>query len=107
MKFIAGLRVWANGGLGKTPQVFPRIRGSANRRVDLHLPLIASIPGRSRTRVRKRPPTSLWCQKVGGPSALLGRLRTTCQNQVTALVQTSCALLQGNLRPVKGQPCPI
>jgi hypothetical protein len=29
--------------LGKTPQVFPRIRGSANRRVDLHLPLIASI----------------------------------------------------------------
>src|SRR5271157_467671 len=44
MKFIAGLRVWVNGGTGKTPQVFPRIRGSANRRVDLHLPLIASIP---------------------------------------------------------------
>src|SRR5271166_4648747 len=48
MKFIAGLRVWVNGGLGKTPQVFPRIRGSANRRVDLHLPLIASIFGRRR-----------------------------------------------------------
>ena len=46
MKFIAGLRVWGKGGTGKTPQVFPRIRGSANRRVDLHLPLIASIPGR-------------------------------------------------------------
>src|SRR5271166_6133400 len=45
MKFIAGLRVWVNGRLGKTPQVFPRFRGSANRRVDLHLPLIASIPG--------------------------------------------------------------
>src|SRR5208283_3634989 len=45
MKFIAGLRVWVNGALGKTPQVFPRIRGSANRRVDLHVPLIASIPG--------------------------------------------------------------
>ena len=44
MKFIAGLRVWGNGAIGKTPQVFPRIRGSANRRVDLHLPLIASIP---------------------------------------------------------------
>src|SRR5271166_5138804 len=46
MKFIAGLRVWVNGGTGKTPQVFPRFRGSANRRVDLHLPLIASIPVR-------------------------------------------------------------
>src|SRR5271166_241447 len=46
MKFIAGLRVWVNGGSGKTPQVFPRFRGSANRRVDLHLPLIASISGR-------------------------------------------------------------
>src|SRR5271157_4707615 len=46
MKFIVGLRVWVNGRLGKTPQVFPRIRGSANRRVDLHLPLIASISGR-------------------------------------------------------------
>src|SRR5271157_5151790 len=46
MKFIAGLRVWVNGETGKTPQVFPRIRGSANRRVDLHLPLIASISGR-------------------------------------------------------------
>src|SRR5208337_2295555 len=45
MKFIAGLRVWVNGGSGKTPQVFPRIRGSANRHVDLHLPLIASISG--------------------------------------------------------------
>src|SRR5271157_4893455 len=43
MKFIAGLRVWVNGPLGKTPQVFPRFSGSANRRVDLHLPLIASI----------------------------------------------------------------
>src|SRR5271166_5162563 len=43
MKFIAGLRVWVNGATGKTPQVFPRFRGSANRRVDLHLPLIASI----------------------------------------------------------------
>src|SRR5208283_2981879 len=46
MKFIAGLRVWVNGAMGKTPQVFPKIRGSANRRVDLHLPLIASISGR-------------------------------------------------------------
>src|SRR5271157_1995554 len=27
MKFIAGLRVWVNGAMGKTPQVFPRIRG--------------------------------------------------------------------------------
>src|SRR5208337_2991616 len=49
MKFIAGLRVWVNGAMGKTPQVFPKIRGSANRRVDLHLPLIASIPGCCRT----------------------------------------------------------
>src|SRR5271157_312420 len=46
MKFIAGLRVLVNGGSGKTPQVFPRFRGSANRRVDFHLPLIASISGR-------------------------------------------------------------
>src|SRR5271165_2114302 len=43
MKFIAGLRVWVNRETGKTPQVFPRFRASANRRVDLHLPLIASI----------------------------------------------------------------
>ena len=40
---VAGLRVWVNGRLGKTPQVVPRFNGSANRRVDLHLPLIASI----------------------------------------------------------------
>src|SRR5208337_4981949 len=46
MKFIAGLRVWVNGVMGKTSQVFPRFSGSANRRVDLHLPLIASILGR-------------------------------------------------------------
>src|SRR5271166_1568557 len=44
MKFIAGLLVWGNGGMGKTSQVFPRFKGSANRRVDLHLPLIVSIP---------------------------------------------------------------
>ncbi len=43
MKFIAGLLVWGNGGMGKTSQVFPRFRGSANHRVDLHLPLIVSI----------------------------------------------------------------
>jgi hypothetical protein len=43
MKFIAGLLVWANRGIRETPQVFPRLRGFANRRVDLHLPLIASI----------------------------------------------------------------
>src|SRR5208337_3247864 len=39
--------VWSGvDALGKTPQVFPRFRGLANRRVDLHLPLIASISGR-------------------------------------------------------------
>jgi hypothetical protein len=42
MKFIAGLLVWVSRETGKTPQVFPRLRGSANPRVDLHLPLIAS-----------------------------------------------------------------
>jgi hypothetical protein len=47
MKFIAGLLVWANRGIRETPQVFPRLRGFANRRVDLHLPLIASIPQRT------------------------------------------------------------
>src|SRR5271166_6798496 len=46
MKFIAGLLVWGNGGMGKTSQVFPRFKGSANRRVDLHLPLIVPIFGR-------------------------------------------------------------
>src|SRR5262249_1718709 len=30
-------------GTGKTPQVFPRLRASANPRVDLYLPLIASV----------------------------------------------------------------
>jgi hypothetical protein len=42
MKFIAGLLIRGNWGMGATPQVFPRLRGPANRRVDL--PLIASIP---------------------------------------------------------------
>jgi len=55
MKFIVRLRVWVNGGLGKTPQVFPRFRGSANRRVDLHLPLIASIPWSSSIRAAQAP----------------------------------------------------
>src|SRR5271157_2340096 len=51
-------------------------------------PVLYPVPAPERgPRVRKRPPTSLWCQKVDGPSATLGRLRTTCQNQVTALVQ--------------------
>src|SRR5271157_5850954 len=44
MKFIAGLRVWRNWGIVENVlKVFLRLRGSANRRVDLHLPLIASI----------------------------------------------------------------
>src|SRR5271157_5374396 len=44
MKFIAGLRVWGNWGIGENVlKVFLRLRGSANRRVDLFLPLIASI----------------------------------------------------------------
>src|SRR5271157_854061 len=50
MKFIAGLRVWGNWEIGENVlKVFLRLRGSANRRVDLFLPLIASIPrGRRR-----------------------------------------------------------
>ena len=44
MKFIAGLRVWRNWEIGENVlKVFLRLRGSANRRVDLFLPLIASI----------------------------------------------------------------
>jgi hypothetical protein len=47
MKFIAGLRVWGNWKIGENVlKVFLRLRGSANRRVDLFLPLIASISGR-------------------------------------------------------------
>src|SRR5208282_1373258 len=47
MKFIAGLRVWENWEIGENVlKVFLRLRGSANRRVDLFLPLIASILGR-------------------------------------------------------------
>src|SRR5271157_3225931 len=46
MKFIAGLRVWGNWEIGENVlKVFLRLRGSANRRVDLFLPLIASISG--------------------------------------------------------------
>src|SRR5271157_4002556 len=46
MKFIAKLRVWGNWGIGENVlKVFLRFRGSANRRVDLFLPLIASISG--------------------------------------------------------------
>src|SRR5271157_1900193 len=59
MKFIAKLRVWGNWGIGENVlKVFLRFRGSANRRVDLFLPLIASIPGRCRT-VHRRDCT-LW-----------------------------------------------
>src|SRR5208283_1613544 len=99
MKFIAGLRVWVNGAMGKTPQVFPKIRGSANRRVDLHLPLIASILGRrhgarsgrtvAKGRGRWGPTTLLGRPKVGGRfrlrdlegrlnSAFLGLFSTSC-----------------------------
>src|SRR5208282_1876126 len=47
MKFIAGLRVWGNWEIGENVlKVFLRLRGSANRRLDLFLPLIASISGR-------------------------------------------------------------
>src|SRR5208337_2227205 len=47
MKFIAGLRVWRNWGIVENVlKVFLKLRGSANRRVDLFLPLIASISGR-------------------------------------------------------------
>src|SRR5271157_4230467 len=47
MKFIAGLRVWGNWEIGENVlKVFLRLGGSANRRVDLFLPLIASISGR-------------------------------------------------------------
>src|SRR5208337_1589322 len=54
MKFIAGLRVWGNWKIGENVlKVFLRLRGSANRRVDLFLPLIASIPGRCRTGHRR------------------------------------------------------
>src|SRR5271157_1325090 len=76
MKFIAGLLVWGNGGMGKTSQVFPRFKGSANRRVDLHLPLIVSISGRrhgarsgrtvAKGRGRWGPTTLPGRPKVGG-----------------------------------------
>jgi hypothetical protein len=44
MKFIAGLRVWGDrGSLRNVLKVFLRLRASANRRVGLHMPLIASM----------------------------------------------------------------
>jgi hypothetical protein len=44
MKFMADLRVWGDRGSRENVlKVFLRLRGPANRRVDLHLPLIASI----------------------------------------------------------------
>src|SRR5271157_5827241 len=74
MKFIVGLRVWVNGGSGKTPQVVPRFRGSANRRVDLFLPLIASIPGRSRTGHRRASDAESYHGHKPGPLGI-GRLK--------------------------------
>src|SRR6266481_5065076 len=65
MKFTTGLLVWVSRGLGKTPQVFPRLRGPANRRVDLHLPLIVSMVicngwlGRNHARCRSASETSV------------------------------------------------
>jgi len=56
MKFIAGLRVWGNWEIGENVlKVFLRLRGSANRRVDLFLPLIASIGKLGRWRVAGGP----------------------------------------------------
>src|SRR5208283_2620127 len=71
MKFIAGLRVWVNGALGKTPQVFPRIRGSANRRVDLHVPLIASISSRRQGDASKCEMSRLGRISLWGPPAAI------------------------------------
>jgi hypothetical protein len=43
MKFLARLQSWGNrGSRGNVLKVFLRLRASANRRVGLHLPLIAS-----------------------------------------------------------------
>jgi len=56
MKFIAGLRVWGNWKIGENVlKVFLRLRGSANRRVDLFLPLIASIPWSPSIRAARLP----------------------------------------------------
>src|SRR5271157_1669862 len=54
MKFIAGLRVWGNWEIGENVlKVFLKLRGSANRRVDLFLSLIASISGRRQRNASK------------------------------------------------------
>jgi hypothetical protein len=44
MKFMSGLQVWGIGEVWQNVlKVFLRLRASANRRVGLHLPLIASV----------------------------------------------------------------
>jgi hypothetical protein len=54
MKFMSGLLVWGTwGSLGNNLKVFLRLRGPANRRVDLHLPLIASTAYRNEARNRR------------------------------------------------------
>src|SRR5271157_6278052 len=80
MKFIAGLRVWRNWGIVENVlKVFLKLRGSANRRVDLFLPLIASIPvGRVRDigrRCRKPARRQAWptLDRVGQTGAEWGR----------------------------------
>src|SRR5271170_7711928 len=54
MKFIAGAPVWEERGVWEDIlKVFLRLRVSANRRVDLHPPLIASIETNHKSLVLK------------------------------------------------------
>src|SRR5271157_176854 len=84
MKFIAGLLVWGNGGMGKTSQVFPRFKGSANRRVDLHLPLIVPISGRRH---------GAWGVDVGGQPRFPG-----ARKWVAPSAPMPCAAMSGRRR---------
>src|SRR5271157_1961743 len=72
MKFIAGLRVWGNWEIGENVlKVFLRLRGSANRRVDLFLPLIASKSGCNLIPCRGWRPMASFLRQQSNPT-------TTC-----------------------------
>src|SRR5208282_1432332 len=110
MKFIAGLRVWGNWEIGENVlKVFLRLRGSANRRVDLFLPLIASISGRlngagvRRTVVGgadERRGQETLAERVERRTAGSADPRRTCRDQVAGVIHGPSSVIRHTHRPI-------
>src|SRR5208337_1726122 len=100
MKFIAGLRVWGNWEIGENVlKVFLRLRGSANRRVDLFLPLIASISGRRQgARSGRTVASGQWPVNAKRGTSRLTPHASRPTPHVSRLPETVAPAASGNLR---------